>query len=159
MKSDADNGTTHDISIGEYRSLADLRHHIRRFLSFSEQAARAADLEPQQHQLMLAIKGLPADAEATIGELAYRLQLQHHSTVELVNRLEQRELVYRRRGEADRRQVFVHLTAHGEEILRELSVAHWAELRLGGPALVHAIEAIIGSAREGAARERETHSE
>ena len=130
-------------TLADYRALADLRYRIRRFLRFSEQAARAAGLEPQQHQLLLAIKGLPENLQPTIGELANRLQIQHHSAVGLVDRLEERGLVRRRTGDVDRRQVIVELTPRGEAILRELSRFHLAELRTAGPALVQALSALI----------------
>jgi len=75
------------LRLADYEALAELRYQIRRFLHFSEQASRTAGLEPRQHQLLLALKGLPKDTRPRIGELAERLQIQHHSTVELVNRL------------------------------------------------------------------------
>lgn len=128
------------LSLSDYQALAELRHQIRRFLHFSEQAARKMRLEPQQHQLMLALKGLPDGLHPTIGTLAERLQLQHHSTVELVNRLSARGLVRRSRAGDDRRQVLLGLTAKGEKVLRELSMGHKAELRTQGPALVAALE-------------------
>jgi len=117
------------ITRATYRALAEFRHQIRRFLHFSEQAARAAGLEPQQHQLLLAVKGLPPGGVATIREIAERLQLRHHSTVELVDRLVHRGLVRRRRNPRDRREVLIDLTGHGEAVLRQLSVHHVAELR------------------------------
>src|SRR5207249_3047589 len=80
-----------------------------RFLRFSEQAARAAGLESQQHQLLLALKGMPEGMPATIGALAERLQVRHHTTVELVDRMEVRGLVRRSHAGTDRRQVFVRL--------------------------------------------------
>src|SRR5215831_4826082 len=104
----------------DYQSLAEFRHQIRRFLRFSERAARNAGLEPRQHQLMLALKGLPSNVRPRIGELAERLQIQHHSAVELVNRLESAELVRRQRGTEDRREVLLELTQKGETILRDL---------------------------------------
>jgi DNA-binding MarR family transcriptional regulator len=128
------------LALSDYRALAELRYQIRRFLHFSEQAARKMRLEPQQHQLMLALKGLPDGLHPTIGTLAERLQLQHHSTVELVNRLSARGLVRRSRAGDDRRQVLLGLTAKGEKVLRELSMGHKAELRTQGPALVAALE-------------------
>lgn len=128
-----------EITLADYRALAELRYQIRRFLRFSEQAARAAGLEPQQHQLLLAVKGLPEDRLPTIGELAERLQIQHHSAVGLVDRLEERGLVRRRQSGADRRQVIVDVTTEGEEVLRDLSLFHLAELRAAGPALVRAL--------------------
>ena len=108
-----------DLSLAEYRSLAEFRYQIRRFLGFSEELARAAGMEPQQHQLLLAIKGLPEGVAATIGELAERLQLKHHSTVELVNRLEKLGYTKREASKQDRRQVMVHLTRASSHILRK----------------------------------------
>lgn len=134
---------TSEISIDDYRALAEFRFQIRRFVHFSEQAAHAAGLEPQQHQLMLALKGMPAGKRATISDLAERLQLQHHSAVELIDRSVRQGLVARCRGTADRRQVFVTLTPHGETLLRDLSLHHRRELRSAGPALVDALRALI----------------
>jgi len=125
-------------------ALAEFRYQIRRFLHFSEKAARAAGIEPQQHQVLLAIKGVvESDEEPSIGVLAERLQLQHHSTGELVERLVERGLVSRSRAPADRRQVLIHLTARGEAELEKLTACHLEELRTNGPALVTALEAAI----------------
>lgn len=130
-------------SITEYQTLAEFRYQLRRFLRFSEQTARAAGLEPQQHQLLLAVKGLPQGKKATIGTLAERLQLAHHSTVELIDRLVERGFVQRCRDEADQRRVLVNLTPQGEEILRKLSLAHQAELRSVGSELVQALNTLL----------------
>lgn len=134
-----------DVSEAEYRALAEFRYQIRRFLHFSEQAARAAGLEPHQHQLLLALKGLPGTVPPTIRRIAERLQIQHHSAVELIDRLEEHGLVGRSRGEQDRREVFIHLTPRGDRVLRELSLHHRAELRSAGPALVRALNPLIGA--------------
>lgn len=131
----------------DYTALAELRYQIRRFLRFSEEASRAAGIEPQQHQLLLAIKGLPADRMPTIGTLAERLQLQHHSAVELVDRTVQRNLVRRVRGTADQRQVFIRLTAKGERTLRDLSVHHRDMLREAGPGLADVLNGMMGALR------------
>jgi DNA-binding MarR family transcriptional regulator len=128
------------LTLTDYESLAELRYEIRCFLHFSEQASRAAGLEPQQHQLMLALKGLPKGTRPRIGELAERLQIQHHSTVELVNRLVAGGWVRRHRAGADRREVLLALTPKGEKILRQLSLHHRAELRTQGPALIAALK-------------------
>jgi DNA-binding MarR family transcriptional regulator len=128
------------LTLADYESLAELRYHIRRFLHFSEQASRKAGLEPRQHQLMLTLKGLPAGTRPKIGELAERLQVQHHSAVELVNRLAAGGHVRRHRGGEDRREVLLSLTPKGEKILRQLSLHHKAELRTLGPALVSALK-------------------
>ena len=127
----------------DYRALAEFRYQLRRFLHFSEQKARAIGLEPQQHQLLLAVKGMPKNTKATIGEIAERLQLQHHSTVELVDRLVERGLVERRRDDEDHRRVIVYLTDGGEEVLRQLSETHLTELRTIGPDLVRVLSTLI----------------
>jgi len=112
-----------------YASLAEFRYQLRKFLRFSEDAARKAGLEPQQHQLLLAAKGADSSQEITIGYLTERLQLRHHSTVELVNRLEANGLVRRRRALDDRRRVLVELTARGERVLARLSLHHVEAVR------------------------------
>jgi DNA-binding MarR family transcriptional regulator len=128
------------LRLADYEPLAELRYQIRRFLHFSEQASREAGLEPRQHQLMLTIKGLPAKTRPRIGELAERLQIQHHSAVELVNRLAAGGYVRRHRRGEDRREVLLALTPKGEKILCELSLHHQDELRMRGPALVAALK-------------------
>ena len=136
------------ISIADYRALAEFRYHIRRFLRFSEEAAYAADLEPQQHQLLLAIKGLPEGRKATVGELAERLQLKHHSTVELIDRLVKRGLVERHRDEEDQRRVMVSLMPQGEEVLHHLSRHMLTELRSIEPAFVDSLNALLTNANK-----------
>jgi DNA-binding MarR family transcriptional regulator len=127
-------------TLADYQSLAELRYQIRRFLRFSEQAAHEAGLEPRQHQLMLTLRGLPPETRPRIGELAERMQIQHHSAVELVNRLAAGGYVRRHRGSEDRREVLLSLTPKGEKILRKLSLHHKNELRTQGPALVSALK-------------------
>jgi len=139
----------------DYESLAELRYQIRRFLHFSEQASRAAGLEPRQHQLLLALKGLPKDTRPRIGELAERLQIQHHSAVELANRLSRSGYVKRRPGE-DRREVLLTLTPKGEKVLRELSLHHKSELRNAGPSLVGALKRAMQASRNSTRRSAKT---
>lgn len=139
---------TTEQSVPNYRALADFRHEIRRFLRFSENAARAAGLEPQQHQLLLTLKGLPADRRPTISVLAERLQIQHHSAVELIDRLVKRGMVRRYRSRTDKRQVLVRLTHSGDEVLRQLSLHHLHELKSAGPVLTRVLAAAIASAAE-----------
>lgn len=131
-----------ELSGERYEALAEFRYQLRRFQRFSEASARSADLEPQQHQLMLAIKGSP-EGSLTVGQLAERLQIQHHSAVELVARAETRGLVIRTRGEADRRQVFVTLTPAGAKTLSELSWVHHRELQSAAPELIRVLQRII----------------
>ncbi len=117
----------------EYVALAGLRHALRQFLRFSEEAALDAGLTPQQHQALLAIKGFPDRDCVTVGELADRLQIRHHSAVGLVDRLVGQGLAARRQPAEDRRRVNVTLTARGEAILERLSTAHREQLRRLGP--------------------------
>ena len=113
--------------------MAELRYQIRRFLRFSENAARQAGLEPQQQQLMLAVKGLPEGTKPTIGVLAERMQLQHHSIVGLIDRLVERGLMVRLRATDDKRQVLIKLTHSGEQWLNRLAWHHLHELQSVGP--------------------------
>ena len=93
-------------------------------MRFSEEAAAAAGVTPAQHQAMLSIKGFPGRDSITIGELAERLQIKHHSAVGLANRLVAENYVRRVPGRADRRQVYLTVTAKGEAILEGLSAMH-----------------------------------
>jgi len=147
-----------DLSPDEYRSLAEFRRLIRRFLHFSEEQAQAKGLEPRQHQLLLAIKGLPDGASATIGELASRMQLRHHSTVELVNRLAARGFIERTAGEIDRREVLIKLTNSGEAILHELTIVHREELEVSGAELLRALRAVLKRSYPPAAKSRTRRS-
>lgn len=132
------------ISLREYRALAQLRFELRRFLAFSEDAARAAGIEPRQHQLMLCVKGLPEDEQPSIGAIAKRLLLQHHSTVELVRRSVEQGLVATSRSTEDGRVVLVTVTPHGEELLEQLTRSHREELRSRGPRLVSTLRDVVG---------------
>ena len=145
--------STGTMTVAEFRALAEFRYQIRIFLNGSEEAARNADLEPQQYLLMLALRGLPAGRESSIRELAERLQLRHHSVVELVDRLEKRQLLRRERSRNDRRQVILHLTPRGEKILTRLAKQRISELRTAAPALVQSLTAVIRST-QGSQRNR-----
>jgi DNA-binding MarR family transcriptional regulator len=139
----------------DYRALAEFRYEVRRFQNLSEQAARAAGVEPQQYQALLAVKGLPASSRATVGVLAERLQIQHHSAVELVDRLETHGLLKRTRSRADRRQVLLGLTNRGEGVLRQVALPHRAELRSSGLTILRALQTVMAHASaHGSARRR-----
>jgi DNA-binding MarR family transcriptional regulator len=132
-----------EVQLSSYQALAEFRYQIRRFLHFSEQMANLAGIKPQQHQLLLIVKGMPPGRKATISEVAERLQIQHHSTVELVDRLVERGLVERQRDTEDLRRVIVRLTDQGEEMLQSLSMTVLSELRQTGPALVQYLNRLI----------------
>src|SRR5207245_5598716 len=104
----------------EYQALAQFRFLIRRYLNNGEKAARSVGLEPQQYMGLLALRGLPPDQEPTICSLAERLQIQHHSAVELVDRMERRGLFRRERSRRDRRQVHVHVAPRGDKLVSRL---------------------------------------
>jgi len=140
--------------VPDYQAMAQVRYQIRRFLRFSEQVARSAGLKPQQYQLMLALKGLPEGTQGSIGELAERLQIQHHSTVELVDRLAAQGLIRRRRAGADRRQVLLDLTPKGEKVLRDLAIHHRDELRTLGPTLVSSLRQVLATSSRAEGRRR-----
>jgi DNA-binding MarR family transcriptional regulator len=127
-----------------YESLAALRHALRRFLNFSQDAARHSGLTPQQHQALLAIKGFPERDYVSVTELAEGLQLRHHSTVGLVDRLVRARLLRRTPSVADRRRVELRLTAQGEKVIEQLSAIHLRELRQLGPELYRIVGAITG---------------
>lgn len=133
--------------VPDFKAMAELRYQIRRFLRFSENAARNAGIEPQQHQLLLAVRGLPDGAKPTISVLAERMQLQHHSTVELIDRLVDRGFLCRLRATEDRRQVLVKLTGEGEEFLQRLSLHHLEELQSAGPTFVKVLRSLIENSR------------
>ena len=100
-------------------------------------------MEPQQHEAMLAIRGLPEGVRPTIGELAERLQIQHHSAVELADRLEKHGLIRRFRGEEDHREVLLRLAPSGERVLSELSHSHGRHLRDEGLGLLRTLRKVI----------------
>lgn len=122
-----------NVSQSDYEALAELRYLLRVFLRFSEEEAQKAGLTPQQQQALLAIKGYPGGVQrATIGELAERLQIRHHSAVGLIDRLVSQDLVARTQDASDRRLVYVVLTPEGEGRLKALSQTHREELaRIG----------------------------
>jgi len=131
----------------DYRLLAAFRYEMRKFLAFSERAAREAGIEPQQHQFLLALRGLPEGTRPTVGAVAERLCVQHHTAVALVDKLEERSLLLRRRSTTDKREVLLSLTPEGETILRNLSALHRQQLAEVGPDLVEALQSLVSVER------------
>ena len=136
------------LTLPDYQALAEFRYQIRKFLRFSELAVRAASIESGQYQLMLAIKGMKDGVRPRIRELANRLHVQHHSAVELANRLEAGGYVRRQRGQDDRREVLLALTPKGERVLRELAMHHHEELRSAAPGLAAALRRLMPQAKD-----------
>src|SRR5579862_5645367 len=132
------------ITKARYEALAELRYALRQFLRFSENAAQAAGLTPQQHQALLAIKGFPGRDRMTIGELAERLQILPHSAVGLANRLVRERYVRRVADRKDRRQVRLALTHRGEKLLEKLSAVHREQLQRVGPQITRLLKSLRG---------------
>ena len=131
------------MSKAELEALAAFRYTLRQFMRFSEEAAQEVGLTPQQHQALLNIQGFPGRDQITIGELAERLKIRHHSAVGLVNRLVTEGFVKREAAKTDRRQVYVKLSRRGLEMLERLSEAHRAELKRIGPQLGQLLEQLV----------------
>jgi DNA-binding MarR family transcriptional regulator len=131
----ADDAPVVPLSKADYEALARFRFALRRYLRFSEEAVRQFHLTPQQYSLLLALKGFPGRDRATVSELAERLQLRHHSVVELINRAQRQGLVARSPHPEDRRAVQISLTDEGEALLDRLASLHRAELRRVGDLL------------------------
>lgn len=124
----------------DYTALAEFRYVLRCFLEFSENAAKEVGLTPRQHQALLAIKGYGRGKPISVGDLAERLRIRHHSAVELANRLSDGGLVVRSQDEEDQRRVLLSLTVRAEEHLAELSAAHLDELARIEPMLRRVLE-------------------
>jgi DNA-binding MarR family transcriptional regulator len=122
------------------RTLADFRFELRRFLHFSECAALAAGLQPQQHQLLLQVAGAPESTPVTIAYAAARLGLKHNSVVELVDRSEREGLLARTEDAVDKRRAILRVTRKGRRVLERLSGDHARELNELAPTLIEALE-------------------
>jgi DNA-binding MarR family transcriptional regulator len=133
----------HTISDAEYRALAELRYRIRHFIQEGDAAAQRANLEPQQYLMLLAIRGLPQRAPATIRTLAERMAVKHHSAVELIDRLESHGLARRSRSAGDKREVRVSLMPRGSKLLERVARERLSELKASGAALANAITALV----------------
>jgi DNA-binding MarR family transcriptional regulator len=129
----------------EYETLAAFRYALRRFIHFSEDAAQAAGITGQQYQAMLAISGFPGRDQVTVGELAERLQLRHHSAVGLADRLVMENLAVRVPSKKDRRQVLLQLTERGENLVEMIASAHRKQLKQIGPEISHLLARLGGS--------------
>ena len=136
----------HDLSDDDYTSLAQTRRLLRRIQAFSERAAEAAGLRPRQYQLLLMLRGLARDHDASVSDLADWLQVRHHTAVGLVDRMANRGLLERRPGPLDGRRVLVTLTEQGEIALRGLAVQHRDELRALAPSLLDALRHVLDPA-------------
>jgi len=135
------------ISKSDIETLAQFRYALRQFLRFSERAARQAGITPQQHQLLMTIKGMQGRNWANVAEVAERLQVSHHAAVALVTRAQNLKLVKRTQGKEDRRTVQVSLTAKGEDLISQLAEMNHHELGQLANILLKQLQSIAASAR------------
>ena len=136
----------------DYVRLAEFRYLLRRFLVFSERAAARAGVTAQQHQALLAIKGFSRREPVSVGALAERLGIRHHSAVGLVDRLVAKSLVKRHSSARDRRSILLRLTPKAERRLAALSLAHRRELERLAPLLQVLLAAFDHRRRRGAVK-------
>lgn len=139
--------TSRPLTEAEYVALAEFRFQLRRFMRTMEEEVRAQQVNPQQYQLVLAIKGLPKSDVPSISCLAERMQLNHNSMVELVDRCEERGLIRRLRSATDRRQVTLAITSDGENLLKKLGNAARGELKNISHHLVESVLKVTGDQR------------
>ena len=145
--------TARALSAHDYRLLAEFRYLLAKFLAFSEAAAQAAGLSPRQHQALLAIKGFADGQEVSVGALAERLNIRHHSAVGLADRLVASGYLMRRTDPEDGRRIFLVLTLAGEKKLAALSAIHRDELQRLTP-LLKPLLAQLGASAKRATRKR-----
>jgi DNA-binding MarR family transcriptional regulator len=131
---------SHKVTKSDYAALAAFRHALRRFVVFSEGAAAAEGVPPQQHQALLAIKGHPNGGAISIGELAESLVIRHNTAVELSDRMDAAGLITRGQSTEDRRRMLLTLTPKAEAVLAQLSATHVDELRRITPLLIDLLQ-------------------
>ena len=126
----------------QFKALAAFRYELRKFLKFSEEAAKAQGVTPQQYQALLAIEGFSGRGEIRVGELAEQLQIVSHSAVGLVDRMEKRKLIKRNVSKQDKRFVSIGVTPLGRSLLEKVAAIHRRELRTAGPLLMDLLEKV-----------------
>lgn len=132
-------------SQNEYKKLAEFRYRLARFLRRRKDAAGAEGLRAQQYELLLALAGLPEAKQPTIKEIAAQLQLEHHSVVELADRLQKQGYLARTNSRADGRAVLLGLTRAGHGVLDRIVRYSFAQLRDEAPDLIKSLRQILKS--------------
>ncbi|MBB3591015.1 DNA-binding MarR family transcriptional regulator [Rhizobium sp. BK529] len=121
----------------EYEALANLRYRIRKFRQFSGKAAEKLGLTRQQHQALLAIKGLGVGGRMSLSNLGDKLILTAVENAELAASLREAGLVSI--DTKHKRRQTLMLTEQAEELLRRLTSAHLYEIREMAPELMQAL--------------------
>lgn len=132
-----------DLSLDEYRELAEFRHQIRLFQSVTEQNASSLGFDPEAYLILLAVQGLPEGGRPTIPVLANRMCLNEKSVSDLVDRAVQRGDVTRSSMDASPADDWVKLTRSGRELLRRMAIANRDELERSGPELVRSLQSVL----------------
>jgi len=148
----SERAATQNLNQALHQALASFRHQLRKFLLVSENAAIDAGLHPQQHQLLLAVAGVPAGRSPSIAYAAEALGLKHNTVVELVDRCAQEGLLERRTDAMDRRRVCLRTTARGQKVLNRLSQVHLQELGFRGPMLIQSLQSVLRTETQGLQR-------
>jgi DNA-binding MarR family transcriptional regulator len=133
-----------EFTTAQFRQLSEMRYQLLKFLHFSQDAADRAGIRPQQHQLLLAVHGMPLNVEPSIANVAQRMLLKHNSAVELVDRTIDLGFLRRTHDLTDHRRILLRLTPEGERLLRSLTEHHVAELEVAGPRLIEFLRLVIG---------------
>lgn len=125
----------------DYEALASFRYLLRKFLRFSKDFLKTnGNLNPEQYEALLAIKAFASIGGLTISQLSERLQIKHHSAVNIVDRLAERKLITREASQTDRRRRHVQLTSKGEKCLEELASVHRKEIGIRSLEMIKALE-------------------
>jgi DNA-binding MarR family transcriptional regulator len=124
-----DDRSAEQLNEEDYQAQAGFRYAIRRFIHVSDEHARAAGITPQQHLLLLVLRGHPSFPTVTIKQLADHLKIRHHSASLLIDRSVKRGLERRSPDAEDRRKVHVALTDEGMRLLAQITLANRGELR------------------------------
>jgi DNA-binding MarR family transcriptional regulator len=130
-------------SSSEYQILAEFRFQLAGFMRRRKDAARSEGIQPQQYELLLAITGLSGNKQPTIKELAQQLCLEHHTVVELADRLERKGLLSRTISPADKRAVLLRVTPAGQRVLGRIVRFSFAQLREEAPELIRSLQRIL----------------
>jgi DNA-binding MarR family transcriptional regulator len=121
-------------------ALAAFRYALRKFLRFSKELlAKEGSVTVEQYEALLALRASDSSSGMQVGQLSERLQVRHHTTVALTNKLMERGLVSKRRARDDRRHVYVRLTAAGTQLIDRLAAHHRREISARSGEIIEAL--------------------
>jgi DNA-binding MarR family transcriptional regulator len=135
--------TNGNISVEQFRKLAEFRFQLRKFLQFSHAVAEHCGLRHQQYQLLQCVQGIPSELDPTIANVAARMLLKHNSAVELVDRTIEQGLLRRCPDPTDHRRILLRVSHQGERVLASLADYHMQELEQAGPELIRSLRRVL----------------